>query len=155
MVFFIKKYKYLECLVIFLLEFDHFTFFWILSIFWHFFWAKSEPFNRLEAIEVIFIIFLKQRTKSYVDLSNYYENWMIRGLSFHIGWSLTFRICRIRLFLLFCLHPYYSRAGEDQFCSTSHCRRTRRAELQPAVNRQPGYRRGTRRAELFKFCILF
>ena len=34
--------------------------------------------------------------------------------------SFSVPFCRIRLFLLFSLHPYYSRAGGLQFCSTIH-----------------------------------
>ena len=54
MVFSISNYIYLDVLVIFLFQIDHFTFFRILSIFRHFFDKKSEFLNRLEAMEVIF-----------------------------------------------------------------------------------------------------
>ena len=45
---------------------------------------------------------------------------MHSGHSFFNGLTLSAPICRGRHFLLGTLNPYYSRAGEDQFCSTSH-----------------------------------
>ena len=45
---------------------------------------------------------------------------MIRGLSFSKDQSLSSKFSRQRLILPVTLHPYYFRAGENQFCSTSH-----------------------------------
>ena len=45
---------------------------------------------------------------------------MHSGHSFFNGLTLSAPIFRQRHFLLGTLNPYYSRAGENQFCSTSH-----------------------------------
>ena len=56
--FSILNYIDLDTLMIFLFEIDHFQIFCDLSIFDTFFNKKSDHLNKLEAIEVIFTIFL-------------------------------------------------------------------------------------------------
>ena len=90
-----------------------------------------------ESIDKLGTIFLPSNTKKQSHRASQIKICMFRSILKLADKTLSVPICRGPRILLGTLHPYYSRAGEVQFCSTSHLNaiaRSHRSFKNPLTN---------------------
>ena len=106
--------------------------------FFHFFDDQMLHRNSsAESIDKLGTIFLPSSTKKQSHRASQIKICMFRSILKLARKTLSVPICRGPPILLGTLHPYYSRAGEVQFCSTSHLNviaRSHRSFKNPLTN---------------------